>query len=124
MIILILGGTAILFCSLFFGLVPLNAHSFTSNKKLLSLSNCFAGGLFIAIGLIHILPEAHEALEGASEEHDSSLQHGGEPFPLSYFICLMSFSFILLIDKIIYNSTDLIEEDVDLSKSVLNNSFN
>lgn len=55
-----LGALAFLACCLIFGILPLKIPTFRTNKKLLSLSNCFAGGLFIAIGLIHILPEAHE----------------------------------------------------------------
>ena len=59
-IIKIFGALSFLVCCLIFGILPLKIPTFRTNKRLLSFSNCFAGGLFIAIGLIHILPEAHE----------------------------------------------------------------
>ena len=89
------------------GVLPLIIKGFNTNKFLISISQCFAGGLFIAIGLIHILPEAHENLEGYEPKNK---QHGDDPFPLSYFICLSTFSLILLIDKVLFNNTDIIEE--------------
>ena len=63
----ILGSILILICCLIFGILPLKLPHFRSNKKLLAVSNAFAGGLFLAIGLIHILPEAHDSLEGNSK---------------------------------------------------------
>lgn len=110
--------------ALVFGLIPLKVPQFRSNPRILSLSNCFAGGLFIAIGLIHILPEATEALNG-DDDHEK-VEHGGHDhgsFPWSYLLCLMSFSFVLLIDKIIFNNSDLIEEENSTNKSFLNKSM-
>lgn len=121
----ILGTICLWFVSLLFGYLPIRLPSFRTNKTLLSLSNCFSGGLFIAIGLIHILPEAHEALEGQWEKKNDKGEEE-EVFPLSYLLCLTSFSFILLIDKIIFNSADYVEgedEHIDLSRSVLKKSF-
>lgn len=126
--------------TLIFGLLPIKIPTFRSNKLLLSYSNCFAGGLFLAIGLIHILPEARENLEGKDDhdhhDHDHDhhdhdhldhdyLTHGDHPFPWSFFICLASFSIILLIDKVLFNSADLADdsvEHIDLNKSVLSNT--
>lgn len=88
------------------GLLPLFARNFRANKMFISLSQCFAGGLFLSIGLIHILPEAHENLEGSWK----NLAHEESHFPLSYFICLCTFSLILLIDKVLFNNSDIIEE--------------
>lgn len=52
------------------GNIPLRSESFKSNPKVLALSSAFAGGLFLAVGLLHLLPEANENFENyySSEE--------------------------------------------------------
>lgn len=118
MIVQLVSGILFLIISLFFGILPLKIPTFRTNPKLLSYSNCFAAGLFLAIGIIHILPEAVESFE---EKKD--VQHGdAEPFPWAYLITICSFSTILLIDKVVFNSADQIEDQshIDLSHSILN----
>ena len=117
----LLTGLLLWLVILFFGIIPLKWNKFKSSQNLLSLSNCFSGGLFLAIGLIHILPEAHGDLEGRIE--DEMRKNNEEPFPLSYIICVGTFSFILFIDKILFNNADISNEtnknDVNFKKSVL-----
>lgn len=104
--------------TLFFGILPIKLPAFRSNKKLLSFSNCFSGGLFLAIGLVHLLPEAVEAFE----DKESTDDHG-HSFPWAYFITICSFSVILLIDKVFFNTADQLdnEESKDLQISVVGN---
>lgn len=107
----IIGGILLFACMIIFGMLPIYNRHFKGNLRLLSYCNCFSGGLFIGIGLIHILPEAHELLD---EKMSPAPQNGdilggcsGEGIQLSYLICLLSFSTILLIDKvflIVYSS--------------------
>lgn len=117
-IVQLVSGILFLVISLFFGILPLKIPSFRTNPKLLSYSNCFAAGLFLAIGIIHILPEAVEAFE----EKKDVQGEGADPFPWAYLITICSFSSILLIDKVIFNSADQIDEQshIDLSHSILN----
>ena len=49
--------------SLIFGLIPLYSNSCRKSSKLLGLANAFSGGLFMGIGLFHLLPEAGENFE-------------------------------------------------------------
>jgi zinc transporter 1/2/3 len=120
----ILGGIVLWACMVIFGLLPLFNNSFKTNSKLLSLCNCFCGGLFIAIGLIHILPEAHEMLDEDIPEmvpknpNGNLLQNsddGGVQW--SYLICLLSFSFILFLDKVLFNNSDIADENDHVEKS-------
>lgn len=97
-----------------FGLIPIKWKQMRSNSKLIALSNCFSGGLFIAIGLIHILPEAHSLLEGKQESQPNGQTKS--VFPLSYTICLLTFSFLLFIDKVLFNNADM-EADNNKSNS-------
>lgn len=120
-------GTILLWvCMVFFGLLPLRIRHFKTNKTLLAISNCFSGGLFIAIGLIHILPEAHENLEGRRKQN--RLSEDEYIFPLSYVICLGTFSFILLVDKVIFNNENIANYDqdkhIDLNKSLFKHNVN
>jgi zinc transporter 1/2/3 len=88
-----------------FGLIPIKWKRVRSNKRAMAYSNCFSGGLFVAIGLIHILPESHFYLE-AQQEHPTG-KHQKQPFPLSYVICLLTFSLLLFIDKIWLNNLEV-----------------
>ena len=50
----------ILFCIVYLGLIPAYSKYFRSSKVILTLMNCFAGGVFLAMAFIHILPESAE----------------------------------------------------------------
>ncbi|EAR98823.1 metal cation transporter, ZIP family protein (macronuclear) [Tetrahymena thermophila SB210] len=76
------------------GSLPLRIKSFKENKKLLSISSAFSGGLFISIGLIHILPDA-------SDSFDSYYSSQSSHFPFQMFITVISFSFVLFLEKIL-----------------------
>ncbi len=58
----------ILFCVVYLGLIPAYSKYFRSSKVILSLMNCFAGGVFLAMALIHILPEAAEQYNATMKE--------------------------------------------------------
>ncbi|KAL4505217.1 hypothetical protein ABPG72_016284 [Tetrahymena utriculariae] len=76
------------------GNLPLRVKTFKENKKVLSIASAFSGGLFLSIGLIHILPEAGTDFDNY---YDSSEEH----FPFQMFIAVISFSFVLFIEKVI-----------------------
>ena len=132
----VVGGILLWACMVIFGLLPIYNTRFKTNSRLLSLCNCFCGGLFLAIGLVHILPEAHEMLDEKIEPtktNDNILVGCGEGgIQWSYLICLMSFSSILLLEKVIFNNSDLTDENgldhdhgeqMNLKKSILNSSI-
>lgn len=54
--------------TMFFGMLPLKLKAFKENKLVLALSNGFSGGLFLAVGILHLLPEAAENFENYYEE--------------------------------------------------------
>jgi solute carrier family 39 (zinc transporter), member 1/2/3 len=39
------------------GVLPSKVKSCGKNKKFMSMANAFSGGLFLAIALVHVLPE-------------------------------------------------------------------
>ena len=114
----------ILFFVVYLGLIPAYSKYFRSSKVLLSLMNCFAGGLFLAMALIHILPEAAEhyndtmekmaeaedkkasdssASATKKEEHDKHDEHGHHFFPLPYLLFFVGYLMVLLIDRVFFS---------------------
>jgi zinc transporter ZupT len=52
----------------YIGMIPAFSLKCRNSQTSLSLMNCFAGGVFLAMALIHILPEAAETYnEGMTE---------------------------------------------------------
>ena len=84
------------------GSLPLRLKAFKENKviileniffkTLLSLTAAFSGGLFISVGMIHLLPEAVENFELVLPEKGA--------FPFAYLATVLSFTLILFIEKI------------------------
>ena len=82
-----------------FSFMPYFITSCKKSNKFLSLSNSFSAGLFLSIGLIHILPESSEMLKNVSD------------IPISYIICFFSYALILFIEKVAFNSHSLLHSD-------------
>nr|XP_002734196.1 PREDICTED: zinc transporter ZIP1-like [Saccoglossus kowalevskii] len=83
---------------LIFGFIPLvcvNAvrtqDRFSTTKRIISWLSCFAGGVFLATSLIHMLPEVRETLAGALEGLDVHTH-----FPLAEFLTGIGFFIILI----------------------------
>ena len=75
----------------------------------------FSGGLFLAVGLVHLLPEAAANFEESYDKDDDS-----EHFPYAYVISIASFSLILFIEKIVtdhHHSNDDHHHHSDAHKS-------
>lgn len=63
---------------------------------MLAFTAAFSGGLFLSVGLIHLLPEAAENFEDYYAEKGDDGAH----FPFAYMISVASFALILFIEKI------------------------
>jgi hypothetical protein len=53
----------IMFFIIYIGMIPAFSNRCRKSETTLSLLNCFAGGVFLAMTLIHIMPEAVETYE-------------------------------------------------------------
>ena len=93
----------ILLITFSFGLLPIFFAKYRQTT-ILNYANPFAGGVFIGIGLFHLLPDASYDFENyyKSKEGSTSFFYG---FPMSYFIAFLSYSFILYLEKVAF-STD------------------
>lgn len=86
----------IFFVALLFALLPLCWEKFRTSKTVLSIANAFSGGLFLAAAIVHIMPETTHAFEVEEGEKES--------FPWPYFAAVCSYSLILFIDKVLFNT--------------------
>ena len=78
-----------------FGLMPYYIKKCRTSTKFLSISNAFSGGLFLGIGLFHVLPE------GAEKLADFEL-------PWAYFCAYLSYALILFVEKVAFNGHALL----------------
>ena len=72
------------------GLIPLVSAKSTNSERFFSLGNAFAGGLFLGVGFIHLLPEGMEMLGAYSE------------FPWGAVTATAGFGVLLLLDRILF----------------------
>ena len=96
-----------------FGLLPLFFSHFRQGHIILNYANPFSGGIFIGIGLFHLLPDASFNFEQyyKTPEGQKCFFYG---FPMSYFIVFLSYSFTLYLEKVAFSS-----EELDLKKNDL-----
>lgn len=83
----------------------------------MSMANSFSGGLFLAIALIHILPDVIKDYEDYlhpdpptiityTKSGRPKLTHGeeGPEIPLPFMLVFCGYTFILLVDKVMFDS--------------------
>ena len=88
--------------TLVFGLMPYYIKKCRKSTKFLSISNSFAGGLFLGIGLFHVLPDSAETLKNEFKDID---------LPFAYFCTYISYALILFVEKVAFNSHSLLHND-------------
>lgn len=77
------------------GLVPKVWGACRNSDTTLSFLNCFSAGIFLAMALIHMMPESAEVyLLWAAEENIE------RPFPLPYVMFFVGYMLILAIDRV------------------------
>ena len=81
----------------------------------MSLANSFSGGLFLAIALVHILPDVvgdyAEWVEKRKVKLETPLlgEEEKRPFPLPFVLVFAGYAFILLVDKVMFDSHSLFD---------------
>ena len=84
----------VFFLIAFLGLIPRVLGSCRESKAALSFMNCFAGGVFLAISLIHLFPEgAAQFDEWAGDDFE---------FPLFYTLSFVGYLSALMFDRVIF----------------------
>ena len=80
------------------GAIPLFSSKLKNSERFFSLGNAFAGGLFLGVGFIHLLPEGIEQL--APYTH----------FPLGVMAATIGFTVLLLLDRILFPSEQFVHQ--------------
>lgn len=86
----VISFVAILAIAIVGGLIPLLSAKSANSERFFSLGNAFAGGLFLGVGFIHLLPEGIEMLTAYSD------------FPWGAVTATVGFAALLLIDRILF----------------------
>jgi zinc transporter ZupT len=86
------------------GYFPTWSKSCRESPKILGIANSFASGVFIAIALVHILPEEADNWAGLHPDAENL-------FPLPYFLMFCGYTLILIIDKVMFDTHALFDHD-------------
>lgn len=86
-----LAALAIFAATIVGGIIPLLAARREQSRRLFSLGNALAGGLFLGVGFLHLLPESFEQLEEVAH------------YPLAPLLAALGLGGLLLIDRVIFS---------------------
>ena len=96
------------FLTLFSGILPAKNAKCKDNQTILGIANSFAGGVFLAISLMHIMPEE---VGDYNELYEDEIAAGKRVFPLPYLIFFCGYTFILVIDRVLFDSHAMFDDD-------------
>lgn len=103
MIVKIVSIPTLFILAIIFGLLPVYNRAVRNSTKWRGICNAFAGGIFLALGLIHLLPEGNEALnEGCGGEWD---------YRYAFLIALVGYILILFIEKVAFDNHNIVEDN-------------
>ena len=101
---------------------PQKFHGANKSINVLGIANAFSGGVFIAIAFMHIMPEQTSSYASyrQSKDDDDKMVYGQNPlrddddddddyFPLPFLLVVLGYTFILLIDKVIFDTHSLVD---------------
>lgn len=92
MTIKLIAGFSILAVGIVGGLIPLVVATRQTSRRFFSLGNALAGGIFLGVGMMHLLPEADEVL---SEMFD---------YPLAALLAAAGVVILLGIDRVVFEA--------------------
>eukprot|EP00668_Euglena_longa_P032023 GGOE01041306.1.p2 GENE.GGOE01041306.1~~GGOE01041306.1.p2 ORF type:complete len:315 (-),score=92.53 GGOE01041306.1:291-1211(-) len=87
----------ILSVALVAGLVPLVSAAFHENKAAMGLANAFAGGVFLAVGVCHLLPDAVEELSTLRPDLNGR-------FPVAFLLFILGYTVVLAVDRVLFSA--------------------
>lgn len=88
------------------GLIPTWSRKCRESPKILGIANSFAAGVFLAIAFVHILPEEVENWAEINDDAEGV-------FPLPYLLVFLGYTLILIIDKVMFDTHALFDNDHD-----------
>ena len=92
-----------------FGLIPIVVKRFKESPILLGIANTFAAGVFIAIALIHIMPEQSKNWECRQWKTEFCDHKTPSEVPVPFILLLCGYTVILALDKIFFDAHSFME---------------
>ena len=86
------------------GMWPICSPTCRESPKILGIANSFAGGIFLGIAFLHIMPEEIKAWE----ELPGNVGH--PVFPVPEMLQFIGYTIILILDKVLFDSSALFAE--------------
>jgi zinc transporter 1/2/3 len=83
------------------GIFSVKLSESRNSRRLFSLGNAFAAGVFLAAGLLHMLPDANEGFNALSD------------FPWAYLGCAIGFIMILFLERVILAGHEAVAEALE-----------
>lgn len=97
-----IGFIVVCFCEAFFsGIFPTLSKGCRESPKILGVANAFAAGVFLAIAIVHLLPEEADLWQQLNPDAKNL-------FPLPYFMMFCGYTLILILDKVAFDSHALL----------------
>lgn len=97
------------------GFIPTWSSSCRESPKILGIANSFAGGVFLAIAFVHITPEMIESWDdldiNTTVMPDGTRVANEKIFPLPELLIFFGYTFILIIDKVLFDTHALFDHD-------------
>ena len=97
--------------SFFMGLLPIKVKKCKESPSILGIANAFAGGVFIAIALMHIMPEQISSYNSeicGDDPDGKGCEDGAAKFPLPYLLVVVGYTVILVLDKVIFDAHSML----------------
>ncbi|MYA08685.1 MAG: hypothetical protein F4060_13100 [Holophagales bacterium] len=88
----IIAGLSIFGIAIVGGMIPILVARQQASRRYLSLGNALAGGIFLGVGFVHLLPEADEALRKLVD------------YPLAPLLAALGVGLLLLVDRVFLES--------------------
>lgn len=90
------------------GYAPMMIKSFYNSPKIVSVGNCFAAGIFLLVGIVHLLADSQEAFDETFPD---------DPIPLGYIIVIAGYALMVFIENIIFPGHNHSHEHVEENKN-------
>lgn len=97
------------------GLLPVKVKSFRESLTILGIANAFSGGVFIAIALLHIMPEATEHWNEYQCEQYKEANPDKKSCPdfyqVQFLILVSGYGLMLILDKVVFDAHSMLHDD-------------
>jgi zinc transporter 1/2/3 len=93
------GLVLIFFSELIMGTLPMHSPTFRSSPLLMGWANSFVAGVFLAVGIVHLLPEAVEKMDDYYGDLTKEL-------PIAFVMVIVGYTLILMLERVMFKGEE------------------